>query len=248
MRAPSSFHSTEASWSRACVAALACGGQRQRLGHVGGGLGEHRLHGAEQRQADGVKPALALGQCDRGDAGQIPGQHRGAPHRGQRHPGCLGQRVGDQALQGAVAQFAHEEPAEQVLLGLRGPAEQRPELGHPGRLGAGATQGVEPVERGVDVGDFELGHRGRWHLDGRDGSPADADPALSWGSGQDGRHDRHLGPVQAGEQLGECRHLAGACPRGRDLGRRGYDIGEPHTAILAHAEPAGRSSGEAVCA
>ena len=112
------------------------GGQRQRLGHVGGGLGQHRLHGPEQRQADGVEAVLALGQGDRGDAGQVAGQHGGPPHRGQRHPGRLGQRVGDQALQRAVAQLADEQPAEQVLLGLGGPAEQRPELGGSGPPGS----------------------------------------------------------------------------------------------------------------
>ena len=105
MRAPSSFHSTDARPTSSSAAR-----------HVRCARREHRLHAAADLEPDAVQPGLALGERDDRDAAEVARQHRGAAHERDGHRRGLGDRVGHQPGQRTLPQLADEQPAEEVEL------------------------------------------------------------------------------------------------------------------------------------
>jgi hypothetical protein len=125
-----------------------------------------------------------------------------------------------------VAQLAHEEPPQQVGLGLGGSAQQPGELGAPAgvRPGAGPHEAGQPLEGGVDLADGErrvvrrLGPEvalGVGH-----GGPTNPDAPLAGAAGQPGDGGHDLVVVESSEQVGEGGQLGRARPGGAHQRRR----------------------------
>jgi len=100
----------------------------ERFGDVLGRLREHRLHGAMKLNRETRKTRCAFGQCGARDGRQIAREHRRAPHRGDRYLRSGSNRLDHHALERALAQFAHQQADEEVLLGKRSAREQRAKL------------------------------------------------------------------------------------------------------------------------
>ena len=141
MRAPSSFHSTDAG----PVAV-------ERRRDVGGRRRQHRLHGPPGHHADGGQRASTPPvSAARGGRPEVAGEHVGPPHRGDRDAGRLGDGVDHHAVERALAQLAAEHPHSSSLLGLGRPAEHVGEQRPPGRVDAGSRHRRQPVDGPVDL-------------------------------------------------------------------------------------------------
>ncbi len=143
----------------------------------GGGVREHRLDGPPDGEPEPRQGAGALREEDAGDLLERAGEHHGAPDIGGRGVGGVGQGVGGEGVQGPLAHLAGEQGPQEALFVGGGGGEQRAQVFLAPRLGAGAGDGGEGGQRGVDAGDGERGLRGRF--DGvPEAPPPDADPAL----------------------------------------------------------------------
>ena len=90
----------------------------ERIGHAGRGLRQHRADRPAHPQGERLQRRRSTGQAGRRDRRQIPAQHRGALHRGGRDACGLGDGVGHDPGQRALAQFAAEQAQQKGLLGF----------------------------------------------------------------------------------------------------------------------------------
>ena len=114
MRAPSSFHSTDASPTSASAV-----GDVRRAGR------EHREDAAADLEPDAVQSGVALGERDHGRPAEVARQHRRPAYERGRHRRRPGDGVGHQARERALAQLADEQAAQEVGLRRRWPDRTR---------------------------------------------------------------------------------------------------------------------------
>ena len=159
----------------------------ERLGHAGRSLGEHRADRLADFEGELLQRRLTGGQRGGRDGGQGTAEHGRAPHRRGRDVGGLGDRVGHHPEQRPLAEFTAEQPAQERLLGVGGPAEQSGDQLGPSSLRSLARHRADLAEPGVDVEDGQERLRGRGRQRTQRG-PADADLPLGQLAGQPG-HD-----------------------------------------------------------
>ena len=142
MRAPSSFHSTDAGPTSASAA-----------DDVGRARGEHGEDAASHLEPDVVESVRSLGERDHRRPAQIAGQHRGPAYERGRHRRGPCDGVTHEAAERALAQLTDEEAPQEVGLGRRRPLEESAQdlLTGGGRTASG--HGLELLERPIDVGD-----------------------------------------------------------------------------------------------
>ena len=181
-----------------------------------------------------MQTGFAVGERQIRDPAEVARQHRGSTHERGGHRRGLGDGIGHEPAERALAQLAHEEAPQEVDLVVRGAVEHVAQdgLAAGGRSAAGRL--LDPVERVVDVGDGQAGRGRRRDVQAEHGRPPDTDAALARFTGEepDRRHD--LGGREPTEQLGERRGLGGPGPRRRDRGRGGDDVGEQHGSGVVH--------------
>ena len=170
MRAPSSFHSTDEARPSA-----------ERVVDRLGRRGQHRLHRLEHREADRLEPGPSLGQRHPTRAADVAAQHHRPPHHGGRHGRGLGDGVGHHALERALAQLAHQQPAQERGLGRAWPGRTvAPRVSARAATDPGPLVAASRVMASSTSSDLErvaaaLGGLG----DGRHRRPPDADAALA---------------------------------------------------------------------
>jgi hypothetical protein len=166
----------------------------------------------------------------------VSAKHRRASYRGGWNVRCLGDCVGHDADQCALAQFAAEQTSQEDLFGFGGRAEQ---FGHQlcaPRLRALARDGPDSTETGVDLRDRQRGiRRGRWERP--QCRPADPDLALGKLTGQPRHHDRYQLRVVVGaypaQQVGDPGDFGQPRRGGADIGRCRRDVEKLHDASLS---------------
>ena len=204
-------------------------GEGQRIGHRGGGAGQHRLH----THAGGEPDLQRLPrQRPLGGGAQIPEQHGRPPQRGPGYAGGLRHGIGHHALVGALAQFAAHHPHQMPLLCLGQPRQQPGQqlVTTPLGPGAGGTRqiGQHPVH---------LGHGDRGCLGGRSphvaqGGPADTQPTLTGLAHQQPHHRRRQPGRHPAQQVGQAGHLGRTGSGARHLIR-----GRDHVLVLQRPSP-----------
>ena len=175
MRAPSSFHSTDASPTSSSAAATS--------GALPASIG---CTPRPTSSPTACSPASPLGERDDRDPAEVAGHHRGPADERGRHRRRLGHGVGHQPRERTLAELADEQAAQEVDLLRGGPVEHvAQDLVPTGRRPA-AGRGLDPVEHPVDVGDRQAWARSRARprrLNTR--RPPDADAALTRLAGEE---------------------------------------------------------------
>jgi hypothetical protein len=215
-RAPSSFHSKRGSAEGA-----------QRLRHVARGLREHRRNRLHRRKriAAQARGALRHGGV-RNACNAVRDHGRLAHHRGRQRR-RFGDRIDHQRFEGALAQFAGQQPIEEVTLDRRGAVEQIAEQLRSLRPGTRSRQVGKRVERGVDVADRQ---RGRLRCSSVRGVAqkrmTDAAASLACLAGQPRHRDAHFQRRDLSQRLREQRDLCVAARRLGDAARCRDHVGE----------------------
>ena len=192
MRAPSSFHSTDASPTSASAAPTS--GARPRASAARRARPRARL----------AQPAGTLGERDHGDAAEVARQHRGPAHERRGHRRGARDGIGHHAVERALAQLADEQAADEVGLRRRRPVEQR----RAGSLPAGAdplpvVTRIRSRARSTSA-IVSVGTAAGVHVEPEQRGPADADPALARLAGEE--PDRRLDLV--GREAGRAARRA----------------------------------------
>ena len=171
-RAPSSFHSTAAGLHA-----------RERVGHVGGGRGEHRLQRAADLEPERRQPRGAVGEGGAGHRAEVAAQHQRAAHRGARHVRRRARRRRPSRRPGRPGAARRvSSAAQEALLGLGRAGEQR----------ARAPRAAAPASRA---------RRGRRCARRR----ASTSPTVSDGSAAGGRDARAATPSRRRSGAGAAR-------------------------------------------
>lgn len=164
----------------------------QGLVHVLGGVREHRLHRAADFEPVVGQRLRAPGEQGLGDGAEGAAEHHRAAYVRRVCPGGHGQGLGGEGVQGALADLAADQAAQEVLLVLGGGGHQPVEQPFALCLRALSGHRRDPVQGAVDVEDGEAGPVG-----GRDRvaerPPSDAGSALGQPPGEVGDHGRGLG-------------------------------------------------------
>ena len=113
-RAPSSFHSTDASPV-----------DSNAVGDVLGAGREHRQHGSQHLERDRLDGLETAREREPRRLSEVPRPHRGPPRRGGRNVGGARDGVEHQALQRTLAELAGEQSANEIGLCTRGPRHAR---------------------------------------------------------------------------------------------------------------------------
>jgi hypothetical protein len=166
---------------------------RERLGGALGRVGEHRMHGPEELEAEAREPRGTVGQRGFRDGASVTGQHDGTAHLAGGQSGRLRERFDEQPFERPLAELADDEATEEVLLGWRRAGEKRAELAAALRGGSGSAPARDALERGVDLGERQRRRGGgiaRVRRRGR--RPAEADPALPGLAGEESHADPDL--------------------------------------------------------
>ena len=211
------------------------GGAAQLAEGGGGALGAAGQHGLDRPQelhAEAAERRATHGQGRRGDLAQLAAQHGGSAHLGRREVGCAGDRLDQDALEGALAQLADDEAPEEVLLLGRGAGEQGRQGLEARGLRARAGDAADLLEGAVG------GLEGQPRLGGgaagpgvADGGPAQTDAALAQLADEVGDADGDLDRRETRQELGEQADLlqpgAGLAhpPAGGD------ELGQEHAAL-----------------
>ena len=113
MRAPSSFHSTDAVpvWPSASATSAALAAS---IGWIGWST-------ASRTASSASRPSVS---ATHGGAAEVAAEHRGPAHDVDRHLGRRGDGVGHDPGERALAQPAGEQPPDEVGLGLGRPIEE----------------------------------------------------------------------------------------------------------------------------
>ena len=140
-RTPSSFHSIAA--GPVFASAAATSGALRRASGVRAGPPPGRTRAARRGARSSAAAATAA---------SAPREHHGAAYLGRRDLGGGGDGVGHHAVEGALAQFAGEQPDQEPVLAGGGAAEQPGEQISP--RGHGTLTRCLPIsgERGVGLG------------------------------------------------------------------------------------------------
>ena len=176
MRIPSSLNSTDAHSKPATASPTARAGR-----------GEHRQDRPEDLEADGAQTRLAVGHRDLRRARQIAREHQRAARDLHADPGGLGDRGGHHSGQRALSQLSGEQPAQEVRLLVGGASQQAGEQLATARRRSAAGDGLDRVDRAIDVTDRERRLRRRRHVDPEHDRVADPDPSLAGNAGQERR-------------------------------------------------------------
>ena len=210
----------------------------QRGVHAVRGPGQHRQHRAADLQPEPGRRGGPAGERGRRHRAEVAAQHHRPAHVLDRDDRGLRDGVDHHPLQGALAQLADQQPAEEALLAGGGPGEQVGQQGPAGGLRAGARGAADLGERPVDLGHPQgrpVG--GRRHLAQR--GPADPDLPLPQLAGQERDRGGGLGRGGPGQHVGQQADLAE--PRrgpGDRLGRVGeIPQQQPGTLHPGHASP-----------
>ena len=238
MRAPSSFHSTDAGpGGSSPLAPVASASASVTSAAVWASIG---CTGRSTVSPTAGEPGLALVAGDDGHPGQVAGQHRRPAHRGERHAERLGGGVGDEPLERAVAQLAHEQAADEVLLGRGGPGVGG---GAAGRTGPSANPAPRRPASSSSVRSRSRHGQRRRRRPGATSTAATVrqpTPMRPW-RGAPVRMATTTGsssPSSRAEQVGQRRHLGRPGPGGGDRLGGGDDVGEQrvgHRTILPSA-------------
>ena len=127
----------------------------ERLVEVGGQLGEHgqeRHAHARGRRLQGGRPAVG---GEHGDGGEVAEEEEGAAGDRERRAGHQSDRLEHEALGGARAQLAGDDPREDLALARRGAHGENGEARLARPAGAAAAGVGHPGERGGHVGEGE---------------------------------------------------------------------------------------------
>ena len=228
IRIPSSFHSTAA-----CTPATDLG---QRFGDARRAGREHRAHRPPDLQPEGRQRRAAARQRRGRHRAQRAAQHHRPAHVRDRHRRGPGDRVGHHPLQRALPQLAGQQPEQESLFALGGPAEQLTDQ----RLARGrrTLPGHRPDrrERRVHLGQSQRGDR-RGRNPSR--STAQPTPICRCGSSPD-RYATAIGTSSgpasrsaAGQHVDLGQPGAG---RGHGLRHLG-DLSEQHPPIVPDRSP-----------
>ena len=185
---------------------------------TGGSLREHGPDGGAHLQREPLERRRTVGHRRGGHRGQVTAEHRGAAHCRTLQVGGPGDRVGHHPDQGALAQFAGEQAAQERLFHIGGRTEQFGQQFGAASLGAlsgGRADRAEPV---VDVEHIQPRLRCRLR-DGAQSGPTDTDLALGQLTGQPRHDDGDLAGPGPGEpqQIGDARDLGQPSRRPGDV-------------------------------
>ena len=194
---------------------------------VGGGLGEHRLHGAPHDQADPSEAPGAFHERDRGDGLEIAAQHVGPADVSPRRPCGLRHRVEHHPRKRALAQLPHQERAQEPLLGLGRAREELPDRRAPRPLRSRPGEAADPLERTIHLRDRQRRcGGGRRHVAQR--RPADPDLSLAELPGKVRDPRLRFGGRQPPERVGQRGDLPQSRRRGSHGGRRLGELLQQH--------------------
>lgn len=137
-------------------------GRLDRLAYRGGAGGEHRGERPTDSQADLAERGGAAGQGRRRDRLQVAGQQQRPAYGRERDLCGAGDRVGQQARLGALAQLTAEQTDQESLLVDGGGAEEPADQFAAAGLGTGTGDGGDGVDGRVDVGHGQRRVFRRW--------------------------------------------------------------------------------------
>ena len=183
----------------------------KRLVDVVGRIGEHRADRLQNLDDNRIQRGRASGQRGLRGGRQIAGHQHCPTHLGGRDGRGPGDRVEDDALEGALAELAVEDLPEELLFVARRARQQRRQLLHPRPGGPGAFDFRQRREGRVDVSDGQRRLVGRPDIGhGRDGRVAETEPALTRLSGKQRDDGCDLIGGKRAKQIGEMRDLGEA--------------------------------------
>ena len=218
---PSSFHSTAPvpptlARASAILAALAAS------------IGRTGRPAFQAERAQRVPPAR---QRRGGHRAEGAAQHHGPPDVSDGHRSRPGHRLGHDALQRSLPEFAGKQAVKEPLLVLGGPAEQLADQGLTRRRRSLPGHRPDRGQARVHLGQGERGYgRGRESAPQR--GPADADLPLRQLAGQVGHGDRHLERPGLAQRGGQRLYLREPGARSSHGPRHLGDLGKEHTNIL----------------
>ena len=92
--------------------------------HVGCGVGQHRLDGAEELDREAGQRSLPLRKDRRRGGREVAAEHHRAPHAIARQSRCARNRFGDHPFERAVTNLSQRQSDEKALLLFRRASEQ----------------------------------------------------------------------------------------------------------------------------
>ncbi len=221
IRAPSSFHSTEASPVSPMAAATSVAGDAS-IGCTG-------RNGVNSIAANAGAPPVERGaRRDR----QRAGHHRRPLHVTSGDVGRAGDGRGHHAVERALTQFAADDAEHESLLGLGGPLEH---VAQDPATFAGRSltrRRRQPFDHRRDVEHAERGIARRVWADVGDRRPPDAEPTERRVADEEGDGGLDLIRREPAQHVGEERDLVVALGRRRHLRRTIGQLDEQHVPIL----------------
>ena len=236
MRAPSSFHSTDAGPVAASAAATSVAGDASI------GCTARPGHHARRRASASTPPVSAA----RGRRAEVAGQHVGPAHGGDRHAGRLGDGVDHHAVERPLAQLAAENIFHSSSCSAS-VARPNTSASRPRRAALTPAPDIAASRSTarVDLEDVERRRRRRLGPHVAQRRPPDADAALAQRAGQHADGDRHLVGRQPAQHVGQQRRLLAALRRRRQRPRRVGQLDEQHGLVTVRP-PSSESAGATV--
>ena len=193
----------------------------QRLGDVGRRLRKHRRDRREHLQAERFETGGAARQRGLRERPEPAGQHRRAPHGGNRQRRGRRDRIDHHARERALAQLADDQSQQEILLRFGRPGEQFAQ--DTGALGTGSGAALTGDSREVRIDRLQRQRRGRGgrHVGGScQAAIAEADLALRQQAGEPVDGDCDLVGGEGSQECGQRGDLRQAAAAAGDHARR----------------------------
>lgn len=205
----------------------------QRLSDISGWRRQHRLDGPEELDSVAKERGRALGHRDVRDFTQIAAHHGRMPDGIRRPLSRLGDRLGEDARERALAQVSGDQANEKVLLLRRRLGEQLRQQPRPCRRGARSRGLRNLAEDSIDVDEVEgwrVGSRRVSRLRGR--RPSEPHAALNEGTRKIGHANPDFLFVHPLEQLGQPRRFLEPAARLGHSARGVHKLPKAHPSML----------------